>query len=219
MIGPLAPIIGAMLAAVIGAAVTYFLVVKRKTLGFWVTPAEDLSAGLRGHGRQIVVSVDGQGFLNLNRATVVVKNTGNESISGIRFDIEVPGEHRGYLADVIVDSVELRKEITIATDHPPLTNSPIFHVNVATFPNPKESFKIAVFYDGEVSNCVVRSRIADVRSRVKEGEPAQFSVLLYLTLQEARGPVLAAVGLLLAAVLSAVAGHDLPRVVRSLFSN
>jgi hypothetical protein len=170
-VGPLAPIIGAIVGALITAAITYFILTKRRSLGFWVTHTEDLTSSLRRHHQQIVVSVGGQPFLNLNRATVFVKNTGNVSIGDFRFDIEIPGEHKGYLADVDVKDADLRKAIQITTDQPPPSYNPALHVNVSSFINAGEAFKIGLFFDNESVDCVVRCRIADVRAKVKWGEP------------------------------------------------
>jgi hypothetical protein len=171
LVGPIAPIIGAIMGALITAAITYFLVVKRKSLGFWISESEDLTRLLRQHHQQIVVSVGQQGFFNLNRATVLVKNTGNVSIEGFNFDIEIPGEHKGYLADMLVDDEDLRKSITFSTDQPPPTSNPTLHVKVGGFLNPRESFKVGIFFDDATVNCKVRCRIADVKSKVKRGEP------------------------------------------------
>jgi hypothetical protein len=101
---------------------------------------------------------------------VVVKNTGNVSIENFTFDVEMPGEHKGYLADVLADHGELRKAISITTDQPPPTLNPTFHVKVAGFLNPRESFKMAIFFDEEAVDCKVRCRVADVKAKVKSGE-------------------------------------------------
>jgi hypothetical protein len=174
-IGPLAPIIGAIIGGAIGIAGTYYFVAKRKRLAFWVTKSEDLTSALRRHHREIIVSVGGQGFLSLNRSTIVVKNIGNVSIGDFKFDIEIPGEHQSYLTDVLAQDAELGKAITVTMDQPPRTLNPTFHVNVNTFLNSKETLKIAIFFDGEAEDCRVRCRIADVYSKVKVGEPFKWS--------------------------------------------
>jgi hypothetical protein len=173
-IQPVAAIIGAVITATTAALVTYVLVVKRKSLGFWVTKTEDLTSSLRRHHQQIVVSVGGQGFLNLNRANVLIKNTGNTSIGDFKFDIQIPGEHHGYLSNVSVENNELREAITITSDQPARTLDPTLHVNVASFLNAGESFRISMFFDGTPDQCEVRCRIADVKSKVRTGEPLEF---------------------------------------------
>jgi hypothetical protein len=178
VVGPVAPIIGAIIGATIAWMVTYYLIVKRKSLGFWVTKSEDLTTSLRRHHQQIIVSVGGQGFLNLNRATILVKNIGNTSIGDFKFDIEIPGDHERYLSDVVVADAELRNAIAITVDQPVRTFNPIFHIAVASFLNAGESFKIAVFFDGSTDQCNVRCRIADVRSKVRSGELIEFRDLL-----------------------------------------
>jgi hypothetical protein len=178
-VGPIAPIIGAVIGAMIAAAVTYYLVVKRKSLGFWITKTEDLTSSLQRHHQQIVVSVGGQGFLNLNRASVLIKNTGNTSIGDFKFDIHIPGEHQGYLSNVVVADNDLRDAITITSEQPARTVGPSLHVNVASFLNAGELFKISMFFDGAPTNCEVRCRIADVKSKVRSGEPLEIRDLLH----------------------------------------
>jgi hypothetical protein len=169
-VGPIAPILGAIVGGLITLVVTYALVIKRKSLGFWVSKAEDLTSSLRRHHNQIVVSVGGQSFLNLNRAMVEVENRGNVALENFKFEIEVAGEHKGYLADVIADEEDLRKGITITKNDTGPVEHPRFQVNVAGFLNPKEQFRVAVFFDGEVSDCVVRCRIPDVKAKVRRAE-------------------------------------------------
>jgi hypothetical protein len=166
MFGPLATIIG----AVIGAAVTYFLVVKRRRLVFWVAPSEDLTSSLRSHHNRITVTVGGQGFFNLNRGTIYVENIGNTSIDPFAFDVEIPGKHEGYLAELVGGEPQLREAISITTDQPPPTMNPALHVQLSSFFNPKESFKLAVFFDGDAVDCTIQCRVADVKTKVKYGE-------------------------------------------------
>ena len=171
IVGPLAPIIGALIGAVIAAAVTYYLVVKRKSLGFWITETEDLTSALRRHHQQITVSVGSQPFFDLNRSTILVKNRGNTSVSDFKFDIEIPGNHNGYLIEVIEGDPELRTAISIKGEQPPRTYNPVLEVLVGSFLNPGESFKVAVFFDGAPDACQLRCRIPDVNLTVRSGEP------------------------------------------------
>ena len=136
-----------------------------------MTSTEDLTRSLQGHNHQIVVSVDGQGFLNLNRATVHAKNTGNVSLESLKFDIEIPGEHHSYLANLIEGDRELRRVVDIAMDQPPAYFNPTFHVNVGSFLNANEVLGIAVFFDNAAYDCIVRCRLPGVKTRTRVGKP------------------------------------------------
>jgi hypothetical protein len=150
-------------------AVTYFVVVKRKSVAFWVSDGEDVTLPLRRHHKDIVFKVSGREFLNLNRANVFVKNTGNTSIAGFKFDIEIPGTHQQYLAELIVDDAALRNAINITWDEPPLTADPMFHIAVAPFFNKREWFKVLVYSDGETTKCKIHCRVEDVKTKIKSG--------------------------------------------------
>lgn len=93
---PIAPVIGALFGALITAAVTWRFVVKRQSVGFWVTPTEDITSSLRAKYRNIVFKVNNKEMLNLNKSIITVKNTGNTSIKHFSFDFVVPGEHSVY---------------------------------------------------------------------------------------------------------------------------
>lgn len=82
---PLIAIVGPIAGALIGAAITYFFVVKRKRVTFYISPTEDLMQGLRQHLATAVLRLDNRDVLELNRATVTVKNNGNASIK--EFDL------------------------------------------------------------------------------------------------------------------------------------
>jgi uncharacterized membrane protein len=164
-----AAIIGALITATVSAAVTYFVVVKRKSATFWVSDSEDVTLPLRRHHKDIVFKVSGREFLNLNRANVFVKNTGNTSMSGFKFDIEIPGTHQQYLAELIVDDAALRNAIDISWDDPPLTADPKFHVAIASFFNKKECFKVLVYSNGETTKSKIHCRVEDVQTKIKSG--------------------------------------------------
>lgn len=170
IVGPLAPIIGAIVGALIAALVTYFLVVKRKALGFWVSETEDLSHALHRHGRVIVLSVDGRPFLNLNRTTIRARNVGNTSIEGFSFDIVVPERHESYFGEVLKANPDLREAIKIS-NKPSQMSEALLHVDVASFLNPRDEFEVVLFFDNDAVDCDVRCRVSDVRTRVKRGAP------------------------------------------------
>ena len=55
--GPISPIAGALAGAAIGGAITYFYVVKRKAVAFWISKSEDLTLPLQRHNQQIVLKI------------------------------------------------------------------------------------------------------------------------------------------------------------------
>jgi len=168
-IQPFSAIIGAAITATASFLIAYFLVLKRKKIEVRVEPTEELTRALRGHNRVIAVSVDRQPFLTLNRSTVLVRNTGNSNIEKFSFNIEIPGEHEGYLYDVVADNRDLYAAISISS--PVSAHNPTFNVTVGTFLNPGEEFKVVVFFDQEAARCNVQCRVPDTRVTIKHGTP------------------------------------------------
>jgi hypothetical protein len=168
-VGPLAPIIGGIIGALITAVVGYFFIAKRKILSFWITDSEDITLPLRRHHSDISVKVSGREFQNLNRARVFVRNTGNTSIAPCRFDIEMPGEHIQFLAELTTRDADLRNAIQITWDEPQVTNNPRFYFQVSPFLNAKESFEVLLYFDKETQKCIVHCRIEDTKIKLKRG--------------------------------------------------
>jgi hypothetical protein len=110
LVGPLAPVIGAIVGGLIGACVTYRLVVKRKALAFRISESEDLTLALRQHHKFIAFKLGDKEMLNLNRSSVVVRNAGNVSIGNVAFAVGINGNHDVALAEVSGGSVDLRRE-------------------------------------------------------------------------------------------------------------
>src|SRR5262245_21523708 len=92
-IQPVAAIIGALITAGIASAVTFFVVVKRKVVTFWVAPTIELTGEMKKQHERISFKIDDKEFRDLHRAQVSVRNTGNAAISNFCFDILIPGEH------------------------------------------------------------------------------------------------------------------------------
>src|ERR1700736_2846935 len=67
-LGPIAPVIGALFGALITAAVTWLFVAKRQSIGFWITPTEDITSSLRAKYRNIVFKINNKEMLNLNKS-------------------------------------------------------------------------------------------------------------------------------------------------------
>jgi hypothetical protein len=169
LIGPLAPVIGAIFGALIGAFVTYRLVVKRKALMFRISETEDLTLALRAHHQFIAFRIGDKEMLNLNRCLVYVRNVGNVSIANVTFAVVIKGKHPVCLADSAGGSVDLRREVKIeqAGDH----IHPVFNVSVP-YLNAKESFEVELYFEGPTSKCDVRCRLEDVSVRIQSGKTA-----------------------------------------------
>ena len=52
---------------------------------------------------------------NLNRGSVLVKNTGNRAISNLEFEIQVPDIHEHYLTQAVSENEKLRSSMEFAT--------------------------------------------------------------------------------------------------------
>jgi hypothetical protein len=170
-IQPVSAIISAVITASVSFLIAYFLVAKRKKLGIRVWPTEELTRALRGHNRVITVSVDGQPFLTLNRSVVEIRNAGNTNIEKFSFSIEIPNEHKGYVYDVVADNRDLYDAIKVSLNGA-ATYNPTLNIAVETFLNPKEEFKVVVFFDQDAAMCKVQCRVPDTAVSVKYGAPA-----------------------------------------------
>jgi hypothetical protein len=198
---PLVTIFGPIIGAIIGALVTYFVVVKRKTVTFWISKSDDLTLPLRQEHDLIVFKIGERAMPNLNMARIHVKNTGNTPIKDFGFDIEIPGSHPHYLAKTIVDDRKIKESISIDWDDPAKPTGPQFHVKMP-FLNYRNDFKVAVYFDGTTSECNVHCWLEDVRTRVKRGEYVSFrAAILSLEPASVVGAVVAAAGAVLGAVL------------------
>jgi hypothetical protein len=142
-------------------------------MSFWIAASEDITLPLRRHHSDISVKVGGREYQNLNRASVFVKNTGNTPIAPCQFDIEMPGEHFQFLAELITRDADLRKAIQITWDEPQVTNNPRFHCQVSPFLNAKESFEVLLYFDKEAHKCNIHCRIEDTKIRLNEAHTFQ----------------------------------------------
>jgi hypothetical protein len=98
-----------------------------------------------------------------------VKNTGNTPIAPCPFDVEIPGEHNQFLAELTTKDPDLRRAIEITWDEPQVRNDPRFHFRVSPFLNPKESFEILFYFDKETNKCKIHCRIEETKTKIKRG--------------------------------------------------
>jgi hypothetical protein len=169
LIGPIGPI----LSAIITFFATYFFLRERRRVTFLLSNSEDLTLLLRRQSQDVVTfKITGEDWFNLNRAAVVVKNTGNTSIKDLRFDIEIPRSHNHYRAGIANASPDVARNIKITWDEPAVFINPSFHVELE-FLNRHEFFELYLFFEGTTDNCKVRCRMEGIDVRVKEATPTR----------------------------------------------
>src|SRR5690242_9084090 len=110
-IGPIAAIIGALISAGIGGLITYFVVVARKSVTFWIANSEDLTAPLQSAHPVISFKMGDLELKNLNRGSVLIKNTGNRAVTNVQFEIDIPGSHEHYITEPVSDDQKLRESV------------------------------------------------------------------------------------------------------------
>jgi uncharacterized repeat protein (TIGR01451 family) len=153
-----ATLLAALFTAVVSVFMTYRYLVKRKRLTFYVAKSEDLTALLRVHAGAISIKMLDREVRQLNRAKIVVKNTGNATITNVAFTIVIDGEHGFVTADARGDTVKLSNAIKMKWE---AGLDPIGDVSLP-FLNAKESFEIQMFFDGKPGRCIVHCRMEDV---------------------------------------------------------
>jgi hypothetical protein len=164
-IGPLAPIIGAIVGAVIASLVTYFVVVRRKSASFSIRSSTDLTRAIRRLHRNISVKIGDKEFPNLHQNALDVRNTGNSTIKDFSFQVMLSGVFIAYFAEIETNDIRLRQDITL-TDEGHSGVDPVFNVQVP-FLNVKERFRLVIFYSGQPSPCEVICRMEDLRVKVR----------------------------------------------------
>ena len=137
---------------------------KRKAIKFWISKSEDITAPLKIAHQAIVFKIGDRELPNLNRAIIAVKNRGNMTIKDLHFEIKIEGNHQGF-AETVTENRKLKEAVKGTSV------SGAFHIDAPYF-NPKEMFKVVVFFDGAVSKCTVECRMADVRVKIAHGEYA-----------------------------------------------
>jgi len=173
-VGPLAPIIGAIVGALITAVVGYFILAKRKRLTLWISDTDDITAPLRRHHREILFRIGQDDLVKLNRSRITVKNSGNTALGMFTFDVKLPGDHQHYYGDLAPEDAGFRDNVVIEWPQPRIMEDPVLTVKVSPFLNARETFSITTYFDGDTEPVEVRCRIEDVTTRIKRGEYAPF---------------------------------------------
>lgn len=158
-----ATLLAALIAALVSWFVTYRYVVKRKRLTFYIAPSEDLTALLRTHAGAVSIKMMDQEVQQLNRAKITVKNTGNSTVTDVRFAVVIDGAHSFVTADAKGNSVQLSNAVHMKWEY---GLDPKGEISVP-FLNSKEAFEIQLFFDGRPGRCMVHCRMEDVAVRYK----------------------------------------------------
>jgi hypothetical protein len=173
-IQPINAIIAAIITAVSGLFVAYFVSTKRKKITFRIWRNNDLNLPLLPNQWNVRLSIDDRTFNNLNIVIILVRNTGNDSIYGLNFDIEIPGNGSEFLIRSFSPDKKLQQSVKVTYEElnqaRQIQKYPVTHVILSDFLNPDESFKLFIFTDTVPGDCVINCRIADVKSTVKMSE-------------------------------------------------
>lgn len=160
---PLITILGPILAALLTLAATrYFR--ERRRLEFLIVRTEDLTLPLRRSNEHISFKIDDVELTNFNRALIFVRNKGNASITAPKFQVKIPGVHNYHLFDITAKDARLQELIKAHWDSK--TEAIMLDVTVP-FLNPKDTFRIAAFFDGETVACEILFRMEGVSSVFK----------------------------------------------------
>jgi hypothetical protein len=157
----IATIVGALLG-VTGTYLVEYYRRERRAIVFKLAPPEDLARALRERGNSFEVKVNDFSTQVLIAAGVTVKNAGNTTITGLAFDLVIPGEHKLALAEIVAENPKLKSAVKIDFDPVLPPKDPTFNISVPFF-NPGETFKIATFSDGPEYRCDVACRLPDVK--------------------------------------------------------
>jgi hypothetical protein len=161
---PFVTVAGPIVGALIGAGVTYLLVIKRKTVLFVKSPSEDLTLPLHQNLQRISHKIDDREVLNLNRGMIHVLMRGNTSIDNFKFEIIIRGVHDFVLSQVTSLSDQLSNGVKF--DYRKIRTAKPADVIAVSLPflNPKEGLTVSVFFDNETVDCEVDFRMPDVRA-------------------------------------------------------
>jgi hypothetical protein len=131
----------------------------RKSAQFTMRMPEDLARVLRSHGN-FEVKFEDLSTHELISAPVTVQNTGNVAINDFRFQLTVPGVHNLALAQASSDNPDLTAGIRITSSGQYPATDPTFDVHIPFF-NPKENFRINMFFDGAMTTSIVSCRLPE----------------------------------------------------------
>lgn len=169
--GPVGPIIATLITALLSAGIALFITQKRQRVDFFVGATEDLTLALRRNRPNVSVKVDDKELLNLNRAIVAVRSSGNDVIKDFVFEIRVEGKHDFFVADIRSQRVELKNSCALQQRHDTKADAAIVTV---PFLNPKEAFSVTILVEGVSHKLDVRFRMAGVKARWKLSPSSAF---------------------------------------------
>ena len=166
IIGPLAPIVGAVSAAAVSALVTYFVVMKRKKVEFWIAASEKIAPPHNRH-QNILFKIGDKDVLNLNKGEVSVKNSGNKSIANFIFHLKLPGVHSACFAEIAASDGKLRDDVKLEQA---INTENVFVKVSLDFFNQGEAFQILTYFDGVTTDWLLNFRMEEVRCKMQRGD-------------------------------------------------
>jgi hypothetical protein len=165
-LGPIAPILGGVVGALIAATVSYFFVFKRRRVVFWIQKTRNLTDGMKPF---VAVAVEGSEVVELNRASVMVENSGNAALKDFEFEVRIPGHHGNCVAKAESSNPLLERAVSVGKSYS--SASEILVKVVVPFFNPKETFEVVLFFDNEADECEVRCRMEETTVTIRRGLP------------------------------------------------
>ncbi len=165
---PAIAIVGPIAAAIITALVTRHFR-ERKRVSFIVARTEDLTQPLWRTNNKIVIIINDQGVLNLNRSVTYVTNTGNVSIKDFECELRFDGQRSILGQEAKVSSDALRNAVQIEIDKSAARQMSVIRVKLP-FLNPKETFGISILFDNTPVNCEVSFRMDGVHHSVSSSQ-------------------------------------------------
>jgi hypothetical protein len=165
-LGPVAPVLGGIVGALITAVVSYFFIFKRRRVTFWIQNTRNLTEGMRPF---VAITMEGSEVIELNRASVVVENSGNTSLKDFEFEVRIPGHHGNCVGKAESTQPLLERAVKVEKSHS--STSEILVKVLVPFFNPKEVFEVVLFFDNKADECEVRCRMEETDVKIKRGLP------------------------------------------------
>jgi hypothetical protein len=162
--GPLSPIIAAIISALIGAAVTYFIIHKKSKVSFYVEKSDNITSALTKLGKPITFNCDDKIMHQLSTGGVVVRNIGNVSIANFCFDILFKCGHSAIFVDAVSENKKLVENVIVERTNPG-ADMPSFSVKMP-YLNAAEFFKLRLLFDGDNGDIDICFRMENVTSRI-----------------------------------------------------
>jgi hypothetical protein len=168
-IQPIAAIIGALITAAAAVCVALFITRKQKRITFWVEEPEDLNAALRKEAAGVRIMVGDQEVRQLCRCQITLRNTGNDTITNVSFEVSSEYLRRFLAASPASDQVDVAHSFRAGAGVEPGRLTFTF-----AFFNSKEVKRVVFLYDGPIAHMELACRLEGVSVKVKRGVYVSF---------------------------------------------